>query len=271
MLLLRESGAGTNTVMRMSVQLLQQERLHDGPEPLYAQIARALKEPILTQQVTPGMLLPGESDLAAFFHVSRDTVRHAVRELTNEGLVAASRGFGIAVLERPMERPIEAELAGLTGFAEDMGALGLTPSARLISIRTVAPDERTRDELQLRASQSEVVEIRRVRLANDVPISYDITWLPKWIGDKIAGDDLESEPIFSLLEKKYGLPLTEADYRITACDADYETSGALGIEEGSRILEIERTSFTADGPIDYERLLYCADRLKFRLRLKRNR
>jgi len=257
--------------MRMSVQLLPQERLHDGPEPLYAQIARALKEPILTNQVAPGMLLPGENELAAFFRVSRDTVRHAVRELTNEGFVAASRGFGIAILERPLARPIEAELAGLTGFAEDMDALGLTPTARLMSVRSVAPDDRTRAELQLGDSQVDVVEIRRVRLANDVPISYDITWLPKWIGDKVAGDDLESEPIFSLLEKKYGLPLTEADYRITVCGANLEVSAALEIEEGSRILEIERTSFTADGPIDYERLLFCADRLKFRMRLRRNR
>jgi GntR family transcriptional regulator len=253
--------------MRMSVQLLRRDRLNAGPEPLYAQIARALKEPILSNQVAPGTLLPGENELAAYFSVSRDTVRHAVRELTSEGLVAASRGFGIAI----RERPIEAELAGLTGFAEDMDALGLTPSSRLISIRTVAPDERTREELQLGDSQEDVVEIRRVRLANDVPISYDITWLPKWIGEKIAGDDLEAEPIFSLLEKKYRLPLTEADYRVTAGDADSEVSAALGIEAGSRILEIERTSFTADGPIDYERLLYCADRFKFRMRLKRNR
>jgi GntR family transcriptional regulator len=93
----------------------------------------------------------------------------------------------------------------------------------------------------------------------------------KWIGDKIAGDDLESDPIFSLLENKHGLALIEADDRVTACDAESSVAAALGIDAGSRILEIERTSYTAGGPIDYERLLYCADRLKFRMRLKRQR
>jgi GntR family transcriptional regulator len=252
--------------MRMSVQALRRDRLRPGPEPLYAQIARELKEPIVTNQVEPGTLLPGENDLAAYFQVSRDTIRHAVRELTNAGLVSVSRGFGIAV----QERPIEAELSGLTGFAEDMDALGLVPSSRLIGIQTVVPDDRIREQLRLDASDDAVTEIRRVRLADGVPISYDITWLPKWIGDKIAGDDLESDPIFSLLEKKYGLALIEADYRITACDAESSVASALGIAAGSRILEIERTSYTAGGPIDYERLLYCADRLKFRMRLKRH-
>lgn len=250
----------------MSVQVLRRDRLTAGPEPLYAQIARELKEPILRRQVEPGDLLPGELDLAAYFKVSRDTVRHAVRELTTSGLVAPSRGLGIAVTGRP----IEASIAGLTGFAEDMEALGLTPSSKLLGIRTVAPDERTRAELQLPETESSVVEIRRIRLANDVPISYDITWLPNWIGERIAGDDLEANPIFALIENKYGIVLTEADYRFSAQAADSEIAAALDLEAGSRILEIERTSFTADGPIDYERLLYCADRLTFRMRLKRH-
>jgi GntR family transcriptional regulator len=253
--------------MRMSVQAIRRDRLTDGPEPLYAQIARELREPILANAVEPGMLLPGENDLAAYFNVSRDTVRHAVRELTNEGFVAPSRGLGIAVKAR---KKIEASIASLTGFAEDMDALGLTPSAKLISVRTVAADATVAAELQL-AAGSDVTEIRRVRLADGTPISYDITWLPHWIGTKIAGDDLEAEPIFHLLENKYGLPLTEADYRISASDAPADVASALEIDKGSRILEIERTSFTAAGPIDYERLLYCADRLKFKMRVTRQR
>lgn len=252
--------------MRMSVHDLKRDALKSGAEPLYVRLAQLLREPILSKHVAPGEYLPGEKELAAYFHVSRDTVRHAVSELTKEGLVEVNRGFGVVVVDRQIEAPI----VGLSGFVEDMQALGLVPTARVVSVRTITADERTTQELRL-PPEAEVVEIRRVRLANDVPISYDITWLPRWIGDKIAGEDLTSEPIFSLLEKKYDIPLLEADYRISAGNADAETSRALQVDENSRILEIERTSYCKDGPIDYERLLFCADRLKFRMRLKRAR
>jgi GntR family transcriptional regulator len=55
-----------------------------------------------------------------------------------------------------------------------------------------------------------VVRIQRVRLADAVPLSFDETYLPRELGRKIMADDLETEPIFSLLERKYNTPLVEA-------------------------------------------------------------
>lgn len=43
-----------------------------------------------------------------------------------------------------------------------------------------------------------VAHIQRVRLVDDVPLSFDETWLPQEIGEKIIGDDLDTESIFSL-------------------------------------------------------------------------
>jgi GntR family transcriptional regulator len=61
-----------------------------------------------------------------------------------------------------------------------------------------------------------VVRIQRVRLADSTPSSFDETYLPREIGEKIIENDLEAEPIFSLLEQKYNTPLVEAEYRLEA-------------------------------------------------------
>lgn len=252
--------------MRLSVEAIQNALSPSSPEPLYFQIVRLVKDGIAKGRLKSGQFLPGEPDLARHLGVSRDTIRHAVRRLIAEGILEIQRGRGTII----GEQPIEQELVGLTGFVEDMLVLGLEPSARLLSVRKVPPTARVKEHLGL-TGDAEVVEIRRVRLANDAPISYDVTWLPCSIGDRVAAEDLERSPIFSILEDKYGIPLTEADYRIKARRAAREVAEALNLRAGSPVLEIERTSFTAQGPIDHEQLFYRADRITFRMRLKRKR
>jgi len=65
-----------------------------------------------------------------------------------------------------------------------------------------------------------VVRIQRVRLADGMPLSFDETYLPKELGEKVMADNLETEPIFSLLEQKYRTPLVEAEYQLEAICAD---------------------------------------------------
>ena len=95
-----------------------------------------------------------------------------------------------------------------------------------------------------------MVRIQRVRLADNTPLSFDETYLPRAIGEKIMENNLETEPIFSLLEQKYDTPLIEAEYRLEAVSADVAVAQALGIGAGSPIFLIERTSYTTGTPAD---------------------
>ena len=88
------------------------------------------------------------------------------------------------------------------------------------------------------------MRIERVRLADAVPMSFDETYLPLEIGRKIVRNDLRVMPIFTLLEDKYGIPLTEAEYNLEAAAASAQVAEALEVPEGSPIFRIERTSFT---------------------------
>jgi GntR family transcriptional regulator len=116
-----------------------------------------------------------------------------------------------------------------------------------------------------------VVRIRRVRLADGLPLSFDETYLPLEIGKKIITNNLKVEPIFSLLERKYDVPLIEAEYKLDAVAAENDVASALQVKPRSTIFHIQRTSYsTCSRPVDYETLYYRGDLVRFVTRLVRN-
>jgi GntR family transcriptional regulator len=164
---------------------------------------------------------------------------------------------------------ITQEFTELTGFVEDMVAMGLQPSAKVLGKATVQATEEVARQLRVPIG-TEVMQIRRVRMADDVAMSLDETYLPMDLGRKVVEDDLEVYPIFSLLEGKYDTPLLEADYRLEAISADPLVAEALGIEVKSPILLIERVSYSLDHrPVDYEKLFYRGDKIRLSTRLRR--
>jgi GntR family transcriptional regulator len=235
--------------------------------PLHAQVEEALAASIREGDLVADARLPSEDSLVERYAVSRTTIRTAIQSLVARGLVEIRRGKGTFVT-RPI---ITQELTALTGFVEDMQALGHVPSARVLDCRIVAASETVARQLVLPRGTA-VARIQRVRLADGVALSFDETYLPPSIGEKIFAEDLEQHPIFALLEDKYATPLLEAQYRLAAVAAHGTVARALGIAESSAIFLIERTVFS-DGhrPVDYERLYYRGDHVRFVTRLTRRR
>jgi GntR family transcriptional regulator len=232
---------------------------------LYSQVEFVLAAEIADGSLKVGDQLPTEDSLIMRFGVSRITVRRAIQNLVSRGLVEILRGKGTFVAAPRITQ----ELTELSGFVEDMQAIGRKPTARLIGKKIVTADETVADMLAL-AKGERVVRIHRVRLADGIPMSFDETYLPLDIGRKIITNNLEVEPIFSLLERKYNVPLVEAEYKLEAAAATDNVAAALHIPHGSPIFLIERTSYSTGGrPVDYERLHYRGDLIRFVTRLAR--
>ena len=233
--------------------------------PLHAQVEEALLKSMVQGALPPGSRLPAEDHLVERFAVSRTTIRTAIQSLVARGHVEIRRGKGTFVTQPTITQ----ELTELTGFVEDMQALGRKPTARVLDRRLVAASETVARQLALQRGAA-VARIQRVRLADGIPLSFDETYLPQELGEKIMTDDLESQPIFSLLEQKYATPLLEAEYRLAAVASHGTVARALGMEAGSPIFLIERTSFSVSRrPVDYERLYYRGDHIRFVTRLAR--
>jgi GntR family transcriptional regulator len=232
---------------------------------LYDRVESVLAGEIADGSLPPETQLPPEEGLIERFRVSRTTVRKAIQNLVERGLVEVRRGKGTFVAQPKITQ----ELTELTGFVEDMRALGRTPTARLLDERIVAASEAVAHHLALPPGAL-VVRLQRVRLADGVAMSFDETYLPRDIGEKVAANDLEAEPVFALLENKYDTPLVEAEYKLQAAAADSLAAQALQMPVGSPVLLIERTSYTTGNrPVDYERLHYRGDLIRFVTRLGR--
>jgi len=233
--------------------------------PLYAQLEASLATRIAAGELSAGDRLPSEDELVRDYSVSRTTVRSAVQSLVRRGLVEIQRGRGTFVAKPRIVQ----ELANLTGFVEDMEALGRSATARLLDWQEMRATETVARQLELPLG-AQVVRIRRVRLSDGSPLSYDDTYLPLDLGRRIVTHDLETQPIFLLLEETYDTQLDEARYELEASIADQEIATILGVDVGSPIFLIERTSYAVGGrPVDYERLHYRGDQTRFVTRLQR--
>ena len=173
----------------------------ESPLPLYAQVEAILGARIADGTFPPGSQLPNEDELIERYAVSRTTIRQTIQNLMRRGMVEIRRGKGTFVLQPKITQ----ELTELSGFVEDMQSLGRRPSARLLDKQIMSASQSVARELAITAGTL-VVRIQRVRLADNSPLSFDETYLPRQIGEKIMENNLEMEPIFSLLEQKYDRP-----------------------------------------------------------------
>jgi len=238
-----------------------------SPVPFYHQLADILRRDIGSGRLARGHRLATEFELMDTYGVSRTTVRQTIALLQKEGLISVHRGKGTFVAPRR----IEPELSALTGFVEDMQALGLSASARVLGLRNEKASAHVAEALRVAAGDV-VTRLTRIRLAEDVPVSFEYSFLPLELGRRVAEENLEISPIFTLLEEKYGIPLGEASYRIEAKGATRVVAEALGLQRGAAVLAIERTTCSLAGaPVDFEQMFYRGDRIRYTMRLKRRR
>jgi len=236
-----------------------------APLPLYSQIRESLRARILDGTYGAHAQLPTEGELTGTFGVSRITVRQALNDLQKEGLVYKIHGKGTFVSKPKAFQ----DLASLQGFGEAMNQHGHETYNKLIGMRHMTPPKRVAEALQC-ARGDEVTELKRVRYLNREPISLDISYLPRAVGERLAREDLATRDVFLILENDYGYALGQAELRIDATTADDTLARQLKVTEGAPILRIERlTRIAAGAPLDFEYLYYRGDAFQYRLRIGR--
>src|SRR6266699_3665443 len=107
------------------------EILRGSGATVYGQIEDWLAEAIGAGRLAPGDRMPSEQDLAAWFGVSRMTLRQALAKLARRGLVTRTVGRrgGTFVAERKLEQ----DRTTLAGFSEQLRRHGMVAGARGLS------------------------------------------------------------------------------------------------------------------------------------------
>ena len=218
----------------------------------YREIERYLRT--LVEGANPGDPLPSEAELCERFSVSRMTVRQALAELTNDGLVERRRGQGTFVAHRPVHRRPGVFLS----FTEEMNRRGAHATSRLLAAGMDEPRRSETRDLGL-APDSQVVRVIRVRMADGVPVALeDAALLPELRG--VLEEDLGGGSLHGALERR-GVVATRATGTITARLARASETELLDLAPQSALLVELRTLFDQDGRV-FERTetRYVADR-----------
>src|SRR5713226_4658565 len=106
-----------------------------SPIPMYYQIMNQLREKISAGEYTVDSALPPERELVESYQVSRMTIRQAISELVNEGILVGRRGIGTFVAPPKIEQPLNR----LTSFTEDMAQRGMQGGSRRVSFKEIVP------------------------------------------------------------------------------------------------------------------------------------
>ena len=235
--------------------------------PLYEQVKNQLVQQIQSGQYPALSQLPSEYELSDLFTVSRITIRQALHKLVQEGLIFKVHGKGTFVSKPKAYQNI----SHLQGFAEAMASTGHQIINKVISTRFVEASLKVASKLKLPV-KSQVFEVKRVRLLNDEPVSYELTYLPQVLGKKLLDHkiDFTSTDIFRFFEEILDVGLAYADLNIDAINADEELANLLAIKVNTPILRVERLTHDAQKrPIDYEYLYFSGENFQYQLRIHR--
>ncbi len=226
---------------------------------VHAQIEDWLAGEIAVGALVPGDRLPTEHDLAAWFGVSRMTLRHALAELTRRGLVTRAVGrHGGTFVAAPK---LEQDLTTLAGFSEQMRRHGMVAGARVLTATQRAAGPAAAAALRL-AEDDPVYEVRRIRLADGRPMVLERSLFPAARFPGMLDCRLDGS-LYELLEVKYGQRPHRARESLEPVTAGVREAEALEIAEGAPLMLVVRTAYARSGePLEYARDLFRGDRTR---------
>jgi DNA-binding GntR family transcriptional regulator len=231
-----------------------------GPIPLYFQISQRLEKAILEGALPPGSRLENEVALGERLGLSRPTVRRAIQELVDKGLLVRRRGIGTQVVHGQVTRGVE-----LTSLHDDLARSGQKPSTNLLEMNVIPADAKIAAALAVEVG-TPTLHLRRIRLADNVAVSIMENWLPEDLVE-LKADDIVEHGLYQVLRSR-GVTMRVAKQRIGARKATTEEAKLLEIDKASAVLTMDRTAFDNSGrAVEFGHHCYRPDLYSFQVTL----
>lgn len=231
-----------------------------SPVPLYFQAATQIERAITEGVLKVGERLDNEIVLAEALGLSRPTMRRAIQELVDKGLLIRKRGVGTQVVQGKVRRDVE-----LTSLYDDLKRSGSEPSTQILGICQEPAPEHVATQLSL-PEGTEVTRLDRLRLAGGEPLALMRNYLPSSLVP-ITEESLGEGGLYEYLRHS-GVHIRIAQQRIGARPATPQEAKLLGEKAGQPLLTMQRTAFDDIGrPVEFGTHAYRPEMYSFEVTL----
>ncbi len=212
---------------------------------------------ILRKHITEGVylegdLLPSENELCKLYGMTRPTVRQALSNLANDGYISKHQGKGSIVHLIPREIGI----LSVSGTTSAVGERNLKTRIIVKPVIRKWPEEFMFPLSELE-KESGHVYMERLRLLDDDPVFYDISYLPNINLPRITSRRFENRSLFQILRDHYNITITGGEQRIKAIQASGKTLRLLKLDRGTAVLHMERKMETNINGLFLYSSIYC--------------
>jgi GntR family transcriptional regulator len=212
------------------------------PSSRYSTLARALIADIESGRYALGERIPTEAELQQHFGVSRHTVREALRELKNQGMLAAHPGIGTIVRAKAGGARFGQGVSTLRELIQFVEATRM----RVVGQRDLIADREWAERLDCKPGQQwlEASVLRHVP-REAVPIARMFIYIRPEHRDVVSLIDRSEHPVFHLIERHHGVRVAEVRQEIVAATLDASSGRQLRAPAGTPALQITRHYYDA--------------------------
>lgn len=227
--------------------------------PTYFKLKKKILKDIESGALVPGDVLPSERALAVQHGLSRMTVRQALTDLVNAGILYREQGRGTFVSARKMQQ------RNISSFSETVREMGFTPSTKVMEFAVITPPEDIAAKLMVK--DANVFRALRVRLADTVPVAVEEVFIPFHICPGLEKNDLQSS-LYSVINETFGHRVGSADCSVSTQHPTAKQQELLGVSRNTSVLRIDSLYYSISGiTLYYERAIYRADMYEVNFRI----
>lgn len=234
-------------------------------KPLYQRVITDLEKQI--KMMKPNARLPSERQLLIKYGVSRNTIRLALQDLEERGLIYRLHGKGTFVSSVVLDQP---NIGGMYSFSEELNRAGQKASTQNRSLELVIPNQHIIEQLNL-GENEQAYELVRVRLANNQPRIFSKSYLPAKLFPGLRITDLQDQPLYGVFKQKYNQIGVMAFEDVQAVSLSEKEGQYLDEKAGSPSLKIFRKTINEKNiPIEFTISLARGDKFIYRSRQYNN-
>lgn len=233
--------------------------------PLYHQLKETLSNRIEKGDWSVGDRIPLEAVLCKEYDVSRITVRQALTELRQQGLIVRQQGKGTFV----STPKIEQDLMGFYSFSDEFRRRGMQPRSETLEFAVL---EKQNDFCRFLClpETSKVYHFKRLRYANNTLMAIESTYLPFDYFVGLTADVLQKRALYDVMRSDYGIHPNLAEESFGAVLLQEEEAQLFDLLVGDPGLDIVRKAYSGSDCIEYTYSVIRGDKFRFHVDLRHN-